>query len=330
MPGRRGSTRIRLTDHCAHCRGAGSRRVRHPGIDSLATVQGMPRADQVGREARRIRRGRARGVVRFSRERLRVDHRSRGAIRCERRVGTARSHGSRPGRRRFAVRARRAVGRAGVRRASASGARRARRRACPAGSTSGSRRGSPGKPYADYGVKKKGGLCTTSSFSCSRTASRPNSRTTASGSRRSSPPPGSRIRTSARRCTGWPACCAPRRRGGVPACPTRGQAFRAFAPRELAKLDVECRGFLLTLEHSGILTPQTRELVIERSLAAVGRDADARAAQTHRADGALEPANPDQPAHRRGLVHRDARATAELEHLAHASSDSRTACRSGG
>ena len=41
-------------------------------------------------------------------------------------------------------------------------------------------------------------------------------------------------------------------------------------PRELAKLDAQCRGFLMTLEHSGILNPQTRELVIERSLAASG------------------------------------------------------------
>jgi Smg protein len=38
----------------------------------------------------------------------------------------------------------------------------------------------------------------------------------------------------------------------------------------MAKLDARCRGFLLTLEQSGILTPQTRELVIERSLAASG------------------------------------------------------------
>ena len=49
--------------------------------------------------------------------------------------------------------------------------------------------------------------------------------------------------------------------------PERGHAFRAFAPKELAKLDVECRGFLLSLEHSGILTPQMREHVIERALA---------------------------------------------------------------
>jgi Smg protein len=52
--------------------------------------------------------------------------------------------------------------------------------------------------------------------------------------------------------------------------PDSRTAFRAFAPRELAKLDAECRGFLLTLEQSGILNPQNRELVIERSLAASG------------------------------------------------------------
>jgi Smg protein len=46
--------------------------------------------------------------------------------------------------------------------------------------------------------------------------------------------------------------------------------FRAYAPRELAKLDAACRGFLLTLEQSGILTADTRELVIERALAAAG------------------------------------------------------------
>jgi len=40
--------------------------------------------------------------------------------------------------------------------------------------------------------------------------------------------------------------------------PDSRTAFRAFAPRELAKLDAECRGFLLTLEQSGILEPQNR------------------------------------------------------------------------
>ena len=46
--------------------------------------------------------------------------------------------------------------------------------------------------------------------------------------------------------------------------------FRAYAPKELAKLESEGLGFLLTLEQSGILTPQMREHVIERALAATG------------------------------------------------------------
>src|SRR5919109_4967691 len=52
--------------------------------------------------------------------------------------------------------------------------------------------------------------------------------------------------------------------------PDARASFRAYAPRELAKLDAECRGFLMTLEHSGILSAETRELVIERALAAAG------------------------------------------------------------
>ena len=52
--------------------------------------------------------------------------------------------------------------------------------------------------------------------------------------------------------------------------PDARRTFRAYAPRELSKLDAQCRGFLLTLEHSGILTPETRELVLERALAAAG------------------------------------------------------------
>jgi Smg protein len=58
--------------------------------------------------------------------------------------------------------------------------------------------------------------------------------------------------------------------GGLQRQPASRHAFRAFAPREAAKLDAQCRGFLLTLEQSGILDLQTRELVIERALAATG------------------------------------------------------------
>jgi Smg protein len=57
---------------------------------------------------------------------------------------------------------------------------------------------------------------------------------------------------------------------GLDNLPDAQRSFRAYAPRELAKLDAHCRGFLMTLEHSGILNPKTRELVIERSLAASG------------------------------------------------------------
>jgi len=52
--------------------------------------------------------------------------------------------------------------------------------------------------------------------------------------------------------------------------PDSRSTFRAYAPRELAKLDARSRGFLLTLEQSGILTAETRELVLERALAANG------------------------------------------------------------
>jgi Smg protein len=54
------------------------------------------------------------------------------------------------------------------------------------------------------------------------------------------------------------------------AVPALGAAQRILAPRELDKLDAACRGFLLTLERSGVLGAQTREQVLERVLAAGG------------------------------------------------------------
>jgi Smg protein len=68
----------------------------------------------------------------------------------------------------------------------------------------------------------------------------------------------------------WLAGMARAPQGEPVTLPDPSRTFRAFAPRELAKLDAQCRGFLLTLEQSGILTPQNRELAIERSLAASG------------------------------------------------------------
>ena len=46
------------------------------------------------------------------------------------------------------------------------------------------------------------------------------------------------------------------------ALPDSRTTFRAFAPRELAKLDAQCRGFIITLEQSGILTAETREQMV--------------------------------------------------------------------
>lgn len=41
-------------------------------------------------------------------------------------------------------------------------------------------------------------------------------------------------------------------------------SFRIFAAQEIQKLSTECRGFLLFLEQVRVLTPETREIVIER------------------------------------------------------------------
>jgi Smg protein len=43
--------------------------------------------------------------------------------------------------------------------------------------------------------------------------------------------------------------------------------FRVFAPQELARLDAQCRGLLVSLEAGGILSPSQREIVIDRLLA---------------------------------------------------------------
>ena len=44
-------------------------------------------------------------------------------------------------------------------------------------------------------------------------------------------------------------------------------SYRIFTAPELAKLDVQCRGFLLFLEQAGVLISETRELVIDRVMA---------------------------------------------------------------
>ncbi len=51
-----------------------------------------------------------------------------------------------------------------------------------------------------------------------------------------------------------------------PAAPAKHSA-RVFNATELSRLDVECRGYLMYLEHVGILSPLHREIVIERLMA---------------------------------------------------------------
>ncbi|HEY5635967.1 MAG TPA: DUF494 domain-containing protein [Burkholderiales bacterium] len=52
--------------------------------------------------------------------------------------------------------------------------------------------------------------------------------------------------------------------------PDARPCFRVYAPKELARLDLECRRFLAALENAGILAPDSREQVIERAMAAAG------------------------------------------------------------
>ena len=49
--------------------------------------------------------------------------------------------------------------------------------------------------------------------------------------------------------------------------PVSTPSFRIFSSEERQKLDQDCIGFLMSLEHSGILSPESRELVLDRAMA---------------------------------------------------------------
>ncbi len=49
-------------------------------------------------------------------------------------------------------------------------------------------------------------------------------------------------------------------------CECETQAFRIFCESEKKHLDLECRNLLIFLEHSGILSPDNREIVIDRAM----------------------------------------------------------------
>jgi Smg protein len=70
------------------------------------------------------------------------------------------------------------------------------------------------------------------------------------------------------RALDWLADLASERdRPPMPIGPLATGALRIYSDGELARLSTECRGFLVTLERLGVLSPQQREIVIDRMLA---------------------------------------------------------------
>lgn len=57
------------------------------------------------------------------------------------------------------------------------------------------------------------------------------------------------------------------RKGVLDTSELRSRSIRVYSDLENEKLDVECKGFLLFLEQSGVLDSEDRELVIDRAMA---------------------------------------------------------------
>ncbi len=53
-----------------------------------------------------------------------------------------------------------------------------------------------------------------------------------------------------------------------------GASFRIYSADETERLEVDCRGYLLFLEQAGILSSDTRELVVDRVMALDADDID--------------------------------------------------------
>ncbi|MCP5419441.1 MAG: DUF494 domain-containing protein [Gammaproteobacteria bacterium] len=64
----------------------------------------------------------------------------------------------------------------------------------------------------------------------------------------------------------WLEGLAARQQTPVKVCQPE-RSFRIYTEQETTRLDSSCRGFLLFLEQTGVLDPETRELVIDRVLA---------------------------------------------------------------
>ena len=53
----------------------------------------------------------------------------------------------------------------------------------------------------------------------------------------------------------------------LPAIGAESSSTRCYSEEETGRLDAECRGFLVFLGNSGVLSPLTREVIIERAMA---------------------------------------------------------------
>ena len=58
--------------------------------------------------------------------------------------------------------------------------------------------------------------------------------------------------------------------GEIPAVEQSAQAVRIYSAKEQLRMDTKIQGFLFFLEQSGVLTPELRELVINRIMALDG------------------------------------------------------------
>lgn len=56
--------------------------------------------------------------------------------------------------------------------------------------------------------------------------------------------------------------------------PLSGRSLRVYCSQEIAKMDIECRGFMIFLEQTGVLDPAARELVIDRAMALETQEID--------------------------------------------------------
>jgi len=63
-------------------------------------------------------------------------------------------------------------------------------------------------------------------------------------------------------------------RDHAPATLQAERSTRLFSSREMERLDTECRGFILFLEQMGVLSPDARELAIDRAMALESEDLD--------------------------------------------------------